>query len=161
MPLRGLTAEQLWDSLVQATGYRDGVGQPGRGFGGQGGGRAEFIARFANSSDKSTETATSILQALTLMNGRVIADATSLERSETLAALLDAPFLDNRGRIEALYLASLSRKPTEKEMSRAERYLAERETAEEGKVDRETRQRQALADIFWALLNSSEFYLNH
>jgi hypothetical protein len=161
MPLRGLTGEQLWDSLVQATGYRDNGNQQVRGFGGPAGGRGEFLARFANSNEKPTETTTSILQALTLMNGRVITDSTSLERSETLAALLDAPFLDTRGRIEALYLAALTRKPTEKELSRAERYIAEREAEAEAKTDRETRYRHALADVLWALLNSSEFYLNH
>ena len=30
------------------------------------------------------------------MNGKIIADATSLERSETLAAVADAPFMDTR-----------------------------------------------------------------
>jgi hypothetical protein len=95
------------------------------------------------------------------MNGRVTADATSLERSETLAALLDAPFLDTRGRLEALYLAALSRKPTEKELVRAEKYIAQRVAEDEAKTDRDTRYRHALADVFWALINSSEFYLNH
>ena len=50
------------------------------------------------SQDKRTETQTSILQALSLMNGKLVADATNVERSETLAAVADAPFLDTPGK---------------------------------------------------------------
>src|ERR1043165_848261 len=68
MPLRGLTPEQLFDSLAQATGYFDtGVNRPaGRGDANNSP-RAEFLNRFA-SQDRRTQTQTSILQALTLMN---------------------------------------------------------------------------------------------
>ena len=41
------------------------------------------------------------------MNGRLTADATSLERSQLLAAILDSPFMDTPQRIETLYLATL------------------------------------------------------
>lgn len=145
MPLKGLSAEQIFDSLTVATGFRT---TPG-GFNSFGGPRAEFLAKFANSSDKRTEHQTSILQALSLMNGRFIADATSLERSETLAAVIDAPFLDGRQRLDTLFLAALARPMHEREARRLLPYL------ERG--DR----RRALADVFWSLLNSSEFLLNH
>jgi hypothetical protein len=56
--------------------------------------------------------------------------------------------MDTPEKIETLYLASLSRKPTAKEMERLARYVS-------GNGDK------ALADVFWALLNSSEFVLNH
>ncbi len=171
MAVKGLSAEQLFDSLAQATGYQPsaapvnpralvlGAGNPTR---------TEFLTKFANQSDKSTEVQTSILQALALMNGRFIADATSLERSETLAALVDAPFLDTAGRIEALYLATLSRKPRPKEIERLVKYV-EKGGATEGASGRhepadagkEKQYNQALADVFWALLNSGEFFLNH
>ncbi len=39
-------------------------------------------------------------------------------RSQTLAAVAEAPFLDTEGKIEALYLAALSRKPREPELAR-------------------------------------------
>ena len=58
--------------------------------------RADFVTKFGNSSDKATEVQTSILQALTLMNGKVVADATSLARSETRSAR-GAPNCATRG----------------------------------------------------------------
>ncbi len=111
MPLRGLSAEQLFDSIAQATGYRAANNNNPRFFGNPGV-RGRFLTQFANASDKATEVQTSILQALSLMNGQVTTAATDLERSETLAALLDAPFMDTAERIETIYLAALSRQPT-------------------------------------------------
>jgi hypothetical protein len=149
MAIKGLSAEQLFDSLAQATGYRE-TAATGRRFGPPGRTpRAEFLARFAN-QDKRTEQQTSILQALLLMNGSFIADVTSIDRSETLAATIDAPFLKDPGeRIEALYLVTLSRKPQAEELAHLVRYVADEDS------------KKALSDIFWSLLNSSEFLLNH
>jgi hypothetical protein len=88
------------------------------------------------------------------MNGKFIADATSVDRSELLAAALDAPFLkDPSERIEALYLATLSRKPRPDERARMVKYVLESERRGHGKA--------ALADVYWSLLNSSEIMLNH
>jgi hypothetical protein len=106
MPLRGLSAEQLFDSVSQATGYRESGNRNNNPFFGPQGARGRFLTQFANTSDKATEVQTSILQALSLMNGPVTAEATNLERSETLAALLDAPFMDTAERVETLYLAT-------------------------------------------------------
>jgi hypothetical protein len=154
MAVRGLTPEQLFDSLVEATGYRAPAAAQPRVF--RPGGntpRAEFLTRFA-SQDRGTQAQTSILQALMLMNGPFVADATSLERSETLAAVIDAPFLKSPAeRIEALYLATLSRKPRPDELARLVPYVARGGPKGDSKA--------ALADVFWALLNSSEFVLNH
>lgn len=154
MPLKGLSPEQLFDSLARATGYREtdianrrlnarrGINSP----------RTEFLARFSV-QDKRTEVQTSILQALMLMNGRFIADATSLDRSETLAAVIDAPFLsESSQRIESLYLSTLSRKPRTDEVARLRKYV------EQGS---ETNRKKALTDVYWILLNSTEFILNH
>ena len=105
--------------------------------------------RFA-AQDKRTEPHTSILQALLLMNGKFVADATSVDRSELLAGVLDAPFLKGpTERTEALYLATLSRRPRPDELARLTRYVESRDS------------KSAFADVFWALLNSSEFMFNH
>src|SRR5262249_4202245 len=95
MPVRGLTGEQLYDSIAEATGYHEAVPLFPREIlpGDSPSPRAEFLLRFARMSEKATESPTTILQALTLMNGRLVREATSLERSETLAAVADAPFL--------------------------------------------------------------------
>ena len=165
MPLRGLTAEQLFDSVAQATGFRDSGG--GDDFlsgivGGPRSARSEFLTRFAL-SDRATEAQTSILQALTLMNGKLMAAATSLEASETLAAVVDAPFASTADRVETLYLATLSRKPTARESERVVAFVQKavgRARARDEK-GQEGAYRNALADVFWALLNSPEFVLNH
>jgi hypothetical protein len=164
MPLRGLTGEQLFDSVATATGYRDAGGGGGL-FGALGGtrsARAEFLARFA-ASERPTETQTSILQALALMNGKVTATVTTVEKSETLAAVVDAPFLSTAQQIETLYLAALSRKPTTKELDRAVKFVQDAVGKAKGDDDdaRGAATGEALADVFWALLNSPEFILNH
>lgn len=160
MPLRGLSAEQLFDSIAQATGYRAATNGNPRFFGNPGV-RGRFLTQFANASDKATEVQTSILQALSMMNGQVTAAATDLERSETLAALLDAPFMDTAERIETLYLAVLSRQPTPRELERTIKYVEGGGSADDTSADMEKNYNRALADVFWVLLNSGEFFLNH
>ncbi len=151
MPLRGLTPEQLWDSLAEATGFHDPQGSdPNVVFRGGNSPRQEFLTKFANQTERAVEAQTSILQALALMNGRVIAEETSIDRSNLLAGILDAPFFNTESRIETLYLATLTRPPTAKERERVLKYL-----------DEAPDKKAALADVFWALLNSSEFILNH
>jgi hypothetical protein len=153
MALKGLTAEQLFDSLAEATRYRETFQGNQRQFGFNTA-RAEFLNKFANHSDKRTEYQTSILQALSLMNGKFIEDATSVERSGTLAAVIDSPFFDTpEKQIETLFLSSLSRKPRPEEMVRFVKYVNSGGPTGDSK--------KALADVFWALLNSTEFILNH
>lgn len=160
--LRGLSAEQLYDSLSVAVGLSSTAAAPDNplNFGQLTTPRQEFLTRFANFGDRPSEVQTSILQALHLMNGKVIGDATSLENSRTLAAVLEFPGFTTQQRIETLYLAALTRLPTASELSRMSRFI---DTAQANAPanERPIRQRQALADLFWALLNSSEFYLNH
>jgi hypothetical protein len=142
MAVRGLSPEQLFDSLTQALGSPD-----------AGRFKAEFLNRFRGATEKRTETQVSILQALALMNGKFVADATSLERSDTLAAVADAPFLTPQERIETLYLAALTRKPSPEERAPLVDYIT--------KGGPQHDPGRALADVFWALLNSGEFLLNH
>jgi len=149
--------------VAMATGFRD-AGGGGDDLlsaiaGGNKSARANFLTKFASQTQRPKEAQTSILQALSLMNGKVIADATSLEQSETLAAVVDAPFLNTAGRVETLYLATLSRHPSTKELARTTQFIQDavsRSSAESGVA-----YNHALADVFWALLNSSEFSLNH
>jgi hypothetical protein len=151
MAIKGLSPEQFFDSLIQATGYREDKSDPNRVFDPTSA-RQEFLTKFAQ-TDKRTEAQTSILQALALMNGRFVHSATTPEVGETLAAVLDAPFFDTAGRIETLFLATLSRKARSEEAEKLIKFVNKAKTKEES--------RTALADVFWALLNSSEFNLNH
>jgi hypothetical protein len=152
MPLKGLTPEQIFDSLATAVGYRGDV--TGRQFGFNiNSPRGEIMTKFANPVDRRTEWQTTILQALSLMNGKFIADATSLERSETLAAVMDSPFMDTQQKLDTLYMAALGRPMRGSEAGRLVPYVTS------GGPSRDSK--KALCDVFWVLLNSSEFILNH
>src|SRR5262249_32049271 len=145
MAVRGMTPEQLFDSLVEATYFPE-----------RNSARAQFLAKFAK-QEKLTEFHTSILQALALINGKLIADATiqklELQNNVKFRAIVDYPGLNNAQRIERLYMAALSRKPTAEEAMRAAKYVIS--------GGPEKSERAAFADLFWTLLNSAEFMLNH
>ena len=141
MPVRGLSAGQLFDSLTQATGS-DGNESRGR-----------FLELFANREERAVEAQTTIVQALTMMNGTYVEAATNPGTGQVLGAVVMAPFLDTPGRIESLYLASLTRRPTPEELSLLVRFVERRKSPED--------QEKAVADIFWAILNGPEFPLNH
>ena len=155
MSVKGLTAEQLYDSLAVATGFADesGADEGANGAFFAGGPRAEFLAKFNNVADRRTETQTSILQALSLMNGRITADATHVTRSRTLAGIIDSPFMSERQKLDALYLSALGRPMRDDEAERLVAYVKKGGPDGDG--------RKALADVFWVLLNSSEFIFNH
>ncbi len=151
MPVRTLSPGQLFETLARATGFREG-GRRGASYD-EGASRERFVELFTNRDEKPTEGETTILQALALMNGPLMANVTSLESSDTLAAVAEAPYLDTPGRIETLYLAALSRRPRPEELKRLVAYV--------GRGGSPSDRSQALADVFWALLNSPEFRFNH
>ena len=150
MPVRGLSASQLFSCLAQSTGFRDGPDAYAMNVGDA---RSRFLDLFANRDEKPTEAQTSILQALTLMNGQLVSGATSLESGDTLAAVAEAPYLDTAGRIEELYLAALTRRPRPDELSLLVGYIEKAATPQA--------RTGALADVFWAILNGPEFKHNH
>lgn len=139
MNVKGMTGEQLYDSLLLATGYRDPEGRSSP--------RQQFLAQFARQGAAAAPE-TSVPQALALMNGPLLTRLTDVNSSPTLVAVTQTPLLNLEQRLEALYLAALSRKPTPAEVKRIQQHLAN------GGAD-------GLADVFWALLNSAEFRLNH
>ncbi|MBN9118115.1 MAG: DUF1549 domain-containing protein [Planctomycetes bacterium] len=148
MPIRGLTGEQLYDSLRTAAGLPPERADTGRGLGLEG--RRRFAAQFHVERPVMAER--SITQALSMMNGRLITDLTDPAKNPTLGGVASAPFLDTKGKVETLFLAALGRKPTAKEAKTMVEYV---EGVTESDRDR------ALGDVFWALVNSSEFNTNH
>jgi hypothetical protein len=143
-PVQGLTPEQLFDSLSVV------VGTPLEGPGGNylqanGSPKRQFLETF-NRLGKPTETQTTILQALTLMNGNLVGEATKGGR--TLSAILELPGQSASEKIEAIYFVVLNRKPTEKESERTQKYVKDEK-------------RERYADVLWALLNSAEFRTLH
>ena len=161
MSLKPLTAEQLYDCLATATGRSDLGNQvntpmqfsvafdvdrftdPGR---------AAFLSQFRTSVDQRTDYQAGIPQALTLMNGPMIASATS-DAPKGILRSLSAPFFDDKTRVEKLFVATLSRKPTDKERERYAKFLSSQPPA--------TKKSETLGDVLWVLLNSTEFTMNH
>jgi hypothetical protein len=148
MPLKGLTAEQLYDSIGEASGSPDRAALSQRIFN-FGSARQTFTDKFAD-QERRTEYHTSIPQALTMMNNDLINTAVDPDRGRTLGAVTSATFMKTPAKIETLYLAALSRKPTPEELTKMQRY-----------IERSGNEKKALSDIFWALLNSTEFKFVH
>ncbi|PHQ37040.1 DUF1549 and DUF1553 domain-containing protein [Rhodopirellula bahusiensis] len=114
--------------------------------------RDTFLQQFAAPAISRSEYLAGIPQALMLMNGSLIGQATH-EQSSGLIRSLDAPFFTDEQRIEVLFMSTLSRppRPNEREL------VAEFIPAEASREQRHT----GMADLLWALINSSEFTLNH
>jgi hypothetical protein len=85
-----------------------------------------------------------------LFNGDLIKTATRLDRGGFLDKVANGP-LRNREKINALYLTALARQPTARELREANQLL----------LARKGEAAEALQDVWWALLNSNEFILNH
>ena len=152
MAVKGMTAEQLYDSIAQAVGTHETFDTAQQAvFAGTM--RSQFVEQFSDSRSGPTERQTSVLQALAMMNGRVITSATDLDTSRTLAGIIAYPGFDNARRIEVLFLATLHRKPRPDELDRFVKYVESHEASQAT--------HSALSDVFWVLLNSSEFSLNH
>lgn len=149
-PLKTLTPEQVFDSLEEALALPIGrVDNPPR-FSGM---RDAFVNRMDEAASASPEEfRAGIPQALMVMNGKLTADATSLEKSRTLRAVVDAPFLKPEDKIETLFLAAFTRMPSEQELDFLLKHI-------ESPTNEETRGR-AYEEVFWGMLNSPEFVLS-
>jgi hypothetical protein len=85
------------------------------------------------------------------MNGQLM-NQHAATRGTVLLAVVDAPFMSTTEKVETLFLAALTRMPTAEEQERFSS-LVDRVGAKN--------ESQALADLFWVLLNSTEFLFNH
>jgi hypothetical protein len=111
----------------------------------------EFVRVMRPPPGGATEFRGSTLQSLLMMNGPTMAGVTTSQSNRLLAAL-DAPFITDVDRTEAIYLAVLAREPDADELGAISQMLAECKTPGE--------RTQAHSDLLWALLNSTEFAFN-
>jgi hypothetical protein len=153
MTVRPMSGEQFYASLSLAVGA-DGDAEAGESS--KDGRRQDrernLVLELFASDGGAGDPETSVLQALTLMNGRLVNDAASPTRGGRLRAVLKKFPSAIPAQVEALYLATLSRPPTADERRQAAAYLAGHDGA-----DRAAR----LGDVFWVLLNSAEFRRIH
>ncbi len=148
-PVRTLSPDQVFAALDQSLGLKK-----GRGFAPQFTPEGQTLKARLEEGRGATPTdfKGGIPQALLLMNGSVVTQATTLEDSMTLRAVVDAPFLNDSEKLDTLFLAAYSRLPRAAERERLLKVVR-------AKPDDRDAQRQAFANIFWALLNSPEFVL--
>jgi hypothetical protein len=153
MALKPMGPEQLFDSLITATSAHKAGG------GGDTEKRREawmrqFVTAFANDEqEEATSFQGTIPQALMMMNGDLMNQAVSCKPGSFLANLMEQAQLHG-GQTDAfiinrLYLASLSRPPSARELSNARTIFGSFPDTI-----------NVVEDLFWALLNSNEFVLN-
>lgn len=147
MAIKVFAPEQTFDSLQLVLGRNDQTierrGPMGRRLNVSA--RTLFVASYGiEDGADPTELQAGIPQVLRLMNGPAFTTGPALERMITAGKT-------PAGIIEHLYLATLSRRPTARERDRLIAYVNKNTEAP----------RQAYSDVLWALLNSSEFTLNH
>ena len=140
--LRQMQAEELYESLLAAT--KAGTGSYEEQLEKKSQWLRQFTITFGNDEgDEATTFDGTIPQVLMLMNGGLTKDALSGQFMQQLAGGGG----DLRAKVEYLYLATVSRKPTSQELA-----LISAARGNPGEV---------LQDVFWALLNSNEFVFNH
>lgn len=150
--LRQMRAEELYQSLLVATRADRTRGSLEE----QEKARREWLEQFVKAfgTDDDGEATTfdgTIPQALMMMNGELVKQATSTEQGSFLYRVAADDKLKNPAKIETLFLAAVARRPTKLELQTANALL----------VARGGNPAAALQDLWWALLNSNEFILNH
>jgi hypothetical protein len=151
MYVKTMTMEQLYDSLIVAT-NADRAGAGGYEAAQERRDRMmqEFIRIFGgNEDDEPTLFSGSIPQALLMMNGQLVQEGVSAKQGSHLHQLLsensNAP---DAVRINKLYTATLGRVATPGEINNLKKFMRGDKLA-------------FYQDLYWSLLNSNEFIVNH
>jgi len=148
--LRQMRAEELYESLLTAT-------EADQSRSGEEAAKkkdqwlSQFITAFGtDEGDDATAFNGSIPQVLMMFNGELITQATSTGKGGFLDRVANGP-MKNAAKITTLYQAALARNPSVREVATANAMLVARKGDAIG----------ALQDIWWAVLNSNEFIINH
>jgi hypothetical protein len=113
----------------------------------------EFLRRYGDfGEDEFTAHAGTIPQRLVLMNGEMVEELTDGALILNAATRIGATARTDAAAVEAAYLAVLTRRPTPPERDHFERTLLGKKGP-----DRQA----ALQDLFWTLINATEFSWNH
>jgi hypothetical protein len=160
MLLKAMTPEQLFESLMTATEAKAGQNKEKKKEL-----RAKWLDRlivqFGDDEGSEGSFNGTVVQALLMMNGEDINTAINDKENGTVAAILKRKGVTMRSAMYDLYLAALNRPPSEAEY---QRILSERMVRfpRLPNVRRDANFATAFyQDLFWALLNSNEFILNH
>ena len=167
--VKPLTAEQFFYSLLQATGFERLQQVKMEGIKKQGGEdrrgmlrsleqkKREHLQKFLflldNGEMEEIEAFNgTVPQALMMINGDMVNDSASHEEHGSFINYVLVKWREPADRLEYIYLNVLSRLPTTKEKTYFQRYM-----------ERSLYRNKDLAyeDLYWVLLNSAEFSLNH
>jgi hypothetical protein len=147
---RQMQAEEVYNSLVQAAQIRKSAASEAA----VEQARVDWLAQFSRNmatDDAMEETHTGDLrQSLIMMNGELMKQAVSSQHAGLLQKVQAAEMKFDK-KVEHLFLSALSREPTKREQQAAATIL----------MNGSGNEATALEDIWWALLNSNEFILDH
>ncbi len=148
--LRQMSAEQLYQSLVAATnataaGSYEQQEQKRRSW------LQQFVVAFGtDEGDEATTFNGSIPQALMLFNGELSKNAIDTKTGGFIDRVYKGGKSPN-DRVTGLFLAGLARRPTSKEMGIARQLL----------MARKGNEKEMMQDLWWAVINSNEFIMQH
>ncbi|MCE2401724.1 DUF1553 domain-containing protein [Candidatus Poribacteria bacterium] len=166
--MKPLSAEQFFYSMLQATGFErlqqvkmEGINRQGEDREGM---RRDieqkkrdhlnkFLFLLDNGEMEEIEAFNgTVPQALMMINGPLVNNSANYKERGSFINYVLGNWRDTVDRVQFIYLTVLSRKPTGKEQTYFQRYL-----------DRSLYRDKDLAyeDLYWVLLNSAEFSLNH
>ncbi|MFO0877187.1 MAG: DUF1549 domain-containing protein [Gemmataceae bacterium] len=151
MVMKSLSPEQLFESLMTAT-QADRATTPAEKKRMRDEWLSQLITNFGDDEGNEVTFNGTIVQALLMMNGKNINDAIGSQKG-TVPSVMTAKAQPNAV-IRDLYLAALNRPPKKAEMANIMKKVALRA----GFRDSSKAQYE---DLFWALLNSNEFIINH
>ncbi|QDT09180.1 DUF1549 domain-containing protein [Planctomycetes bacterium K23_9] len=148
--LRQMSAEQLYQSLVTATkataagSYEEQEQQRRRWL-------QQFVVAFGtDEGDEATTFNGSIPQALMLFNGELTKNATDTKTG----GFIDRIYKGGKSptdRVTDLFMSGLARRPTTKEIGIARQLL----------MARKGNEKEMMQDLWWAIINSNEFIMQH
>jgi hypothetical protein len=161
MMLKAMSPEQLFESLWTATHWEVKLGrskltdkQNTEKSGLKNQWLSSLINGFGDDEGNEVNFNGTVVQALMMMNGKDINDAISRKDDGTVARAIVRSKGSFDRTVTDLYLVSLNRKPTSQELSKIRKAMYLNKSGEKDIA-------APYQDVFWALLNSNEFLLNH
>ena len=153
-PLTRLRPEQVAGSIIQATSLptidaNSHIFVRLARFGQQN----DFVKRYGDTGeDEFQDHGGTIPQRLVMLNGDLIKERTKNDSASNAVARIAGQVKDDQKAIEAAYLVTLSRQPSQVELDHFMTTLRD---------EKELGRATVIEDIFWTLLNSTEFSWNH
>lgn len=153
MYVKTMSPEQLYDSLIISTSaHKSGRSNWSDAEAKRQQWMQQFIVAFGtDENDESTMFNGTIPQALMMMNSELVQNAVNTKPGSYLHDVLVGKGSDMK-KLQTLYLSTLGRRPSRTELGRFNKII--RTGGYNNKL-------YAYQDVFWALLNSNEFIMNH